>query len=258
MEQPILFEMAGRIASITLNRPEKRNALGPELISALTAAMAETESRPDIRVIIIKAAGKVFSAGADLAYLQTLQQNTYEENLRDSARLKDLFQAIYQSSKVVIAQVEGHAIAGGCGLAALCDMVFSVPEARFGYTEVKIGFIPALVAVYLVRKLGEARTKELLLSGELITAETAAAYGLINFVVPAGEIAERVRSYAENICNATSGESAARTKSLLQQVYDLSLEDGLSAAVKANAEARGTADCRKGISAFLKKEPVNW
>ncbi|HEY0895077.1 MAG TPA: enoyl-CoA hydratase-related protein [Sphingobacteriaceae bacterium] len=258
MEEHIRFEVAGRIAYITLNRPEKRNALGPELISALTAVMAETESRPDIRVIIIKAAGKVFSAGADLAYLQMLQQNTYEENLRDSARLKDLFQAIYQSSKVVIAQVEGHAIAGGCGLAALCDMVFAVPEARFGYTEVKIGFIPALVACYLVRKLGEARVKELLLSGELITAETAAAYGLINFVVPAGEIAERVASYAENICNTTSGESVSRTKSLLQQVYELSLEDSLSAAVRANAEARGTADCRKGISAFLKKEPVTW
>ncbi len=258
MEEHIHFEVTGRIAYITLNRPEKRNALGPGLIAELSRVMAETESRPDIRVIVLKAAGKVFSAGADLGYLQDLQDNTPEENLRDSSRLKDLFQSIYQSSKVVIAQVEGHAIAGGCGLAALCDLVFAVPEAKFGYTEVKIGFIPALVAVYLIRKLGESRTKELLLSGELITAESAAAYGLINFVVPAGEITDRVNAYARNIAETTSGESVQRTKKLLQQVYDLPLEESLLLAVQANAEARATADCRKGIAAFLKKEPVSW
>lgn len=258
MEQPVHFEVAGRIAFITLNRPEKRNALGPEMVRALTDVMTEAESRPDIRVIVLKAAGNVFSAGADLAYLQELQHNTFEENLADSGRLRDLFQAIYRSSKPVIAQVEGHAIAGGCGLAAVCDIVFAVPEAKFGYTEVKIGFIPALVACYLVRKLGEGRVRELLLSGDLVTAETAAAYGLINFVVPAGEIAERVAAYAASICTGTSGESVARTKDLLRQVSELPLEDGLSMAVRANAEARGTEDCRKGISAFLNKEPVSW
>ena len=200
----------------------------------------------------------MFSAGADLAYLQQLQENTFEENIEDSSRLKDLFQTIYTTSKVVIAQVEGHAIAGGCGLAALCDLVFAVPEAKFGYTEVKIGFIPALVACYLVRKLGEARTKELLLSGELISAQTASDYGLINFVVPASEIASKVELYAKNLCSSTSGESIARTKALLQLVQNSTLEESLETAVQANAEARSTADCRSGIASFLNKERLLW
>lgn len=258
MNKLIDFVVTERIAYITLNRPEKRNALNPQLVSELTAAFTQAEERSEVKVVVLKAAGEVFSAGADLAYLQQLQQNTFEENIEDSARLKDLFQTIYSTSKVVIAQVEGHAIAGGCGLAALCDLVFAVPEARFGYTEVKIGFIPALVACYLVRKLGEARTKELLLSGDLISAQTASDYGLINFVVPAAEIAERVEVYAKNLCSATSGESIARTKALLQLVQNSTLEESLEAAVHANAEARSTADCKRGIASFLNKERLNW
>jgi methylglutaconyl-CoA hydratase len=258
MEELIRLNVIDRIAFITLNRPEKRNALSPELISGLAAVFTESETRSDVKVIVLKAAGKVFSAGADLAYLQQLQQNTFEENLRDSSLLKDLFQAIYNSSKVVIAQVEGHAIAGGCGLAAVCDIVFAVPEARFGYTEVKIGFIPALVACYLVRKLGEARTKELLLTGELVTAEAASAYGLINFVVPGPEIATAVHQYALDICSGASGESIARTKALLRLAQDLPLGESLNIAVQANAEARGTSDCKRGISSFLNKEPISW
>lgn len=258
MNKLIDLLVTDRIAYITLNRPEKRNALNPHLVAELTAAFNEAENRTDVKVVVLKAAGEVFSAGADLAYLQQLQQNTYEENIEDSSRLKDLFQTIYSTSKVVIAQVEGHAIAGGCGLAALCDLVFAVPEAKFGYTEVKIGFIPALVACYLVRKLGEARTKELLLSGELITAQTASEYGLINFVVPASEIASRVDTYARNLCSATSGESIARTKALLQLVHNATLEESLEAAVQANAEARSTPDCKRGIASFLNKERLSW
>ena len=258
MNKLIDLLVTDRIAYITLNRPEKRNALNPQLVAELTAAFKEAEERTDVKIVILKAAGEVFSAGADLAYLQQLQQNTYEENIEDSSRLKDLFQTIYSTSKVVIAQVEGHAIAGGCGLAALCDLVFAVPEAKFGYTEVKIGFIPALVACYLVRKLGETRTKELLLSGELITAQTASEYGLINFVVPASEIASRVETYAQNLCSATSGESIARTKALLQLVHNATLEESLEAAVQANAEARSTPDCKRGIASFLNKERLSW
>src|SRR5690606_14616565 len=133
-----------------------------------------------VKVIIIRASGEVFSAGADLDYLQKLQTNSTQDNLEDTLALKELFYSIYTLPKMVIAQVEGHAIAGGCGLAAVCDLIFSVPEAKFGYTEVKIGFIPALVSCFLTRKLGEGRVRELLLSGELIDAQTAFDYGLIN------------------------------------------------------------------------------
>ncbi|HEY1025654.1 MAG TPA: enoyl-CoA hydratase-related protein [Sphingobacteriaceae bacterium] len=254
----IISEITDRIGYITINRPEKRNALNPGLIEALTDAFREAESDDDVKVIVIKANGDVFSAGADLAYLKQLQEFSLEENYADTAGLKKLYENIYRSNKVVIAQVEGHAIAGGCGLVSVCDIVFAVPEASFGYTEVRIGFIPALVACFLIRKLGETRTKELLLSGGLIDAATASAYGLINFVCAKADIAEKVRQYAEDLTRSTSGESIKRTKQLLRQVHDLKLEEALEAAMHANAAARVTDDCKKGIEAFLNKEKLRW
>lgn len=252
------FEVRNRIAYITLNRAEKRNALSPELVFELSNAFEKAKSDSGIKVVVLKAMGEVFSAGADLAYLQQLQSNSFEENVKDSESLKNLFYAIYSLPKPVIAQVEGHAIAGGCGLASVCDLVFAVPEAQFGYTEVKIGFIPALVACFLVRKLGEGRTKELLLSGKLISAAAAKDYGLINFVVEKAQIAAEVEHYAESIANETSAQSISSTKSLIHQAQQLSLEESLNLAVRLNAEARGTEDCKKGIAAFLNKEKLKW
>ena len=254
----VSFEVRNRIAYITLNRAEKRNALSPELVAELTQSFEKAKSETTVKVIVLKAAGEVFSAGADLAYLQQLQTNSFEENIQDSESLKKLFYTIYSLPKTVIAQVEGHAIAGGCGLVSICDIVFAVPEAQFGYTEVKIGFIPALVACFLVRKLGEGRTKELLLSGKLISAETAKAYGLINFVTEKSQIANEVEQYALALANETSAESVLATKNLIHQVQQLSLEESLDLAVKHNAEARATADCKKGIAAFLNKEKLSW
>ncbi|MFM6975400.1 MAG: enoyl-CoA hydratase/isomerase family protein [Sphingobacteriaceae bacterium] len=254
----ILYEIHNRVAYISLNRPEKRNALNPELVNDLSEAFHQAKADTQVKVIVLKALGKVFSAGADLDYLHQLQQNSLADNLADSAKLKDLFYTIYTFPKVVIAQVEGHAIAGGCGLTSVCDLVFAVPEAQFAYTEVKIGFIPALVACFLVRKLGEGRTKELLLSGQLISAETALAYGLINFVMPAHLIAEKVTNYAEKLANETSASSISMTKQLLNMAQQMSLEESLDLAIKLNAEARATDDCKKGISAFLNKEKLSW
>lgn len=247
-----------RIGYITLNRPDKRNALNGEMVAQLTKLFNKAEVSTEVKVIILKAHGEVFSAGADLEYLKTLQSNSLEENLEDSANLKNLFKAIYQTTKPVIGQVEGHAVAGGCGLVSLCDFVFSVAEAQFGYPEVKIGFIPALVAVFLVRKLGEGRTKELLLSGEMIDAQTAVNYGLINFVAAKSEISDQVYQYAQKLAKGTSAESVKRTKQLLQFIQDSTLEEALDSAIQANAEARGTDDCKKGIAAFLNKEKIIW
>lgn len=258
MKNPADFLVAERIAYITLNRPEKRNALNAELIEQLTDLFSEAEEREDVKVIVLRTQGEVFSAGADLDYLKKLQQNPLEATLEDSEHLKNLLKTIYSSTKTVIAQVEGHAIAGGCGLVSVCDLVFAVPEARFGYTEVKIGFIPALVAVFLVRKLGEGRVKELLLSGELIDAETALHYGLVNFVTERSRIASKVKEYALKLAETTSAESVKRTKQLLTLIQDSTLEEGLEAAVQANAEARGTDDCKRGIAAFLRKEKITW
>ena len=256
--QFINYEVLNRIAYITINRPEKRNALNLELVASLKQAFLYAKDDNNVKIVILQADGEVFSAGADLAYLQQLQTNSYEENVTDSAALKDLFYSIYTFPKIVIAQVEGHAIAGGCGLASICDIVFAIPEAKFGYTEVKIGFIPALVACFLVRKLGEARTKELLLSGDLIDAETASRYGLINFVVEKNNIRENVKKYAENLTSGTSAQSISLTKQLLNIVQNSSLESSLEEAVLFNASARATIDCKQGISAFLNKEKLEW
>ncbi|WP_026898490.1 enoyl-CoA hydratase/isomerase family protein [Daejeonella oryzae] len=252
------YELKNRVSFITLNRPEKRNALNPELVKLLTACFLKANTDENVKVIVLSANGEVFSAGADLAYLQQLQSNSYEENVSDSGSLKELFYTIYTSPKLVIAQVEGHAIAGGCGLASVCDLVFSIPEAKFGYTEVKIGFIPALVACFLVRKLGEARTKELLLSGDLISAEKAAEYGLINFIFEADKIRGEVIHYAQRFISSVSAQSVTLTKELLNMAQNLSLEESLENAVHLNAKARSSDDCKRGISAFLNKEKLEW
>ncbi len=158
----IEYAVADRIGYITLNRPDKRNALSFDLVKELKEAFARAEDDAAVKVIVLRANGEAFCAGADLAYLQNLQKFSHVENLADSNHLKELFLQIYILKKVVIAQVQGHALAGGCGLATVCDFSFSVPEAKFGYTEVKIGFIPAIVMVFLIRKIGEGKARHLL------------------------------------------------------------------------------------------------
>jgi len=252
------YQLTNRVAYITLNRAEKRNALNPELVFALQNAFEKANVDTQVKVIVLKAQGEVFSAGADLAHLEQLQTNTYEENLADSITLKELFYTIYTSPKLVIAQVEGHAIAGGCGLASVCDLIFTIPEAKFGYTEVKIGFIPALVTCFLIRKIGEGRAKELLLTGKLIDAQTASSYGLINFIVDKSQMTTQVTHYAEDIATSTSSNSIVLTKKLLNDVYTQTLEDSLQQAALSNAHARSSNDCKRGIAAFLNKEKLSW
>lgn len=254
----ILYDVKDRVATITLHRPEKRNALNGAMVAELRTAFRQAEDDPEVKVIILKGAGDAFCAGADLEYLQQLQLNTREENLADSKELMQLMQQIYFHDKIVIAQVEGHAIAGGCGLVTLCDLSYAVPEAKLGYTEVKIGFIPALVSIFLVRKIGEGRARDLLLTGRLITAEKAAVYGLLNEVVPAGSIASHVAGIAKELCNGASGNSLKVTKKLITQVFDQPLENALELAARLNAETREHPDCQRGIKAFLDKEKMVW
>jgi methylglutaconyl-CoA hydratase len=254
----ITFSKSERIANITINRPDKRNALSLELVKLLANAFKEAIEDEDVKVIVLKANGEVFSAGADLEYMQQLQHNTVVENFTDTYTLKELFLTIYQSPKLVIAQVEGHAIAGGCGLTSVCDVVFAVPEAKFGYTEVKIGFVPAIVSCFLIRKLGEGRVKELLLSGELIDAKTASNYGLVNFIVEKNDIAIAVELYAEKIVAGVSSNSITVTKQLLMSIQDLSLDEGLNLAIGLNVQTRSSNDCKKGIAAFLNKTKLDW
>lgn len=258
MNNLVLYQLESRIAYLTLNRPAKRNALNPEMINALKEALTKASSDSEAKVIIIRSSGTVFSAGADLEHLQKLQNNSYEENLNDSNNLKELFEQIYNNPKIIIAQVEGAAIAGGCGLATVCDFTFAVPESKFGYTEVKIGFVPAIVMIFLLRKIGETKAKELLLTGKLIDATQALNSGLINSVFSKEEIAAKVKDFAIAICNETSSQSLSLTKEMIGKVQELSLEEALNYAAKMNAKARGTEDCKKGISSFLNKESLQW
>jgi methylglutaconyl-CoA hydratase len=254
----VIYTVQDRVGYIALNRPEKRNALSGDMVTELKAAFARAEEDETVKVIVLKANGEAFCAGADLAYLQQLQQFSLEENLLDSNHLKDLFQQIYQLKKVVIAHVQGHALAGGCGLATICDFVFSTPEAKFGYTEVKIGFIPALVSVFLIRKIGEQKAKQLLLSGDLMQGEEAVRMGLVNYLFAKEELEQRVNSFAQFLIKNNSGQSMALTKQMIGEVQSMPLSEALAHAVEQNALARGSADCKKGIAAFLNKEEIGW
>ncbi len=254
----VLYEVKDRIGYITLNRPEKRNALSFELVAGLKETLTNAESDPMVKVIVLRANGDAFCAGADLAYLQQLQHFSFEENLTDSNHLKELFLKIYQSKKVVIAQVQGHALAGGCGLATVCDFVFAVPEAKFGYTEVKIGFIPAIVLVFLIRKIGEQKAKHLLLSGELAQGNDAVGFGLVNFLVSKDQLESKTAEFAQRLIKNNSGHSMAMTKQMIDRVQSQSLDEALSYATKMNAEMRASDDCKKGIASFLNKENLSW
>jgi len=257
-EKLVLYQVADRIASITLNRVDKRNALNPELIQVLISYLIKAEEDDEVKVIILKANGEVFSAGADLAYLLTLQQNSYEENLADSKLLKKLFTTICYLPKIVIAQVEGHAIAGGCGLATICDIIFATPEAKFGYTEVKLGFVPAIVSCFLMRKTSETIAKRILLTGDLFSAQEALDYNLITFVTKKEDIGQKVNDFAVNLCSGTSANALMVTKQLINQTTYPWLERSLEFAVQINARVRESDDFKKGVSSFLNKEKTNW
>lgn len=254
----VLYATDDRLAIITLNRPDKRNALNAAMVTELKSALLQAADDPAVKVIILQANGKAFSAGADLETLQRLQSNSYADNLADSRHLMELFELIYTLPKAVIAKVEGAAIAGGCGLATVCDFVFAIPDITFGYSEVRIGFVPAIVSVFLIRKIGEAKAKELLLTGTGITAEKAHALGLVNYLESPVGIEEKVLHFAKDLCEQVSGQAVGLTKQLIARVQDLPWQDALAYAAETNATARGTDDCRKGIAAFLNKEDISW
>lgn len=249
------IEIAYGIGRIWLNRPEKRNALDSVLVRELRLAMSELAGDESVGAIVLGGRGNAFCAGADLAYLRRMADFTLVENAEDSAALAATLRAIYTAPKPTIARVHGPAIAGGCGLATVCDVIVAQEEATFGYTEVRIGFIPAIVMAFLIRKAPDARARELLLSGRIIGAREAFEKGLVTEVV-AGNQADldaRVDQIAGAIVSAS--RSATRlTKEMLVALDGMSLDAALEYASKMNALARMTPDCRNGIARFLNKE----
>ena len=254
----IQYGVRDRIAFITLNRPEKSNALCYELVSELKTSFENAAEDDAVKVIILRANGEAFCAGADLDYLQSLQSFSYEQNVSDSNHLKELYQMIYELKKVVISQVHAHALAGGCGLATVCDFSFAAREANFGYTEVRIGFVPAIVMVFLLRKIGETRAKQLLLSGSIISATEALELGLINFITDKHLLEEKVLELANQLIENNSGYSLSVTKQMIAKVQSLTLSEALTFASEMNAKSRASEDCKRGIQAFLNKEKITW
>lgn len=254
----ILYAVEERIAYITLNRPEKSNALCHDMVSELRVAFKSADQDADVRVVVLRANGDAFCAGADLESLQEMQENSFEQNLADSDHLKSLFLEIYMMKKIVIAQVHAAALAGGCGLATIGDFTFAAPEASFGYTEVRIGFVPAIVMVFLLRKVGENRTKQLLIGGEVFSAGQARDMGLIQYVVDRSELADEVRAFARQLMANNSGYAMALSKQMISKVQSLTMDDALTFASEMNAKARSSEDCKRGIAAFLNREKVVW
>ena len=255
----VLYEVNNRVAYITLNRPEKRNALNYDMVENLTTAFHKAEADANAKVVVLRANGEVFCAGADLEYLQQLQHFSKEENIKDSNHLMLLFKSIYTLKKVVIAQVNGHAIAGGCGLVSVCDFAFAAGTANFGYSEVKIGFVPAIVMRFLIKKIGEARAKEMLLTGTFIKAKEAEKWHLITqSVEDDNTLPEVVSQFAQKLCTSNSGTSMELIKKMMSESQSLSLDDNMNYAAQINAFSRTTEDCKKGIAAFLNKQKLEW
>lgn len=246
----------GAVATITLNRPEKRNAISFDLIDDLLRALDEI-AKSDAIVLIVTGAGKAFCSGMDLDNLKSLLGRTAEQNLQDSQTMVQLFRALYEFPKVTIAAVNGAAIAGGTGLALLCDFTLAVPEAKFGYTEVRIGFVPAIVSTFLLRQVGEKQARDLLLTGRLFGAEEAVRMGLINEIVSPERLMARSRELAAQLLE-NSPTSLRATKQLLTDHARAELDGQIEAAVRENAAIRATADFREGISSFLEKRKPVW
>lgn len=248
----ILTETTGSIRVLTLNRPEKRNALNDELIAALKDALKEADGDVNLRAIVIRGAGKDFCSGADLSSIQKIAGATYEENIEDARRLADLVLLIRQVRVPVIAAVHGRALAGGCGLATACDLVIATRSARFGYPEVKIGFVPAMVAAILRRNLGEKKSFELLTQGFEFSAEEANAIGLVNTVFEDESFDIASAEYAL-VYSKVSASAVQMTKRLLYDVDGCDFGEAIAQGVEVNARARMTEDCKKGIARFLAK-----
>ena len=253
----LTLETAAAIATITLTRAEKRNAISTQMIDDLLSALEECERAAAVRVVIITGAGNAFCAGMDLEGLQALAGQSHEQNLEDSRRMARLFRRLYDYPKPLITAVNGAAIAGGAGIATMCDFTLAVPDAKFGYTEVRIGFIPALVSVFLRRQVGEKRARDLLLTGRFFDAAEAHALGLVSEIVAAEKLLDRARELASTLL-ANSPTSLARTKTLLSESARAELDREIELAIAANADIRSTGDFREGLAAFLEKRSPQW
>jgi len=248
----LIYTVEGAVALLTLNRPDKRNALNDALIGELRDALRQAEANEGVRVIVITGAGADFCSGADLSALQKISESSITENLADAQTLADLFALMRRVRVPIVAAVRGRALAGGCGLATACDLVVAARSARFGYPEVKIGFVPAMVMAILRRNVSEKRAFELITRGAEISAAEAETYGLVNHVYADESFETEVEKYIAGF-ERVSRSAVMLTKRLLYHMDGMSFDTALQSGVDLNAIARMTDDCQQGIARFLKK-----
>lgn len=252
-EQVVLYSVAGAVARLTLNRPEKRNALNDAVIAGIKHGLKKAAADERVRVAVISGAGKDFCSGADLSALQKIAGSSVAENAEDARTLLELFSLIRQLPIPVVAAVTGRALAGGCGLATACDLVLASASARFGYPEVKIGFVPAMVMAILRRNVSEKRAFELITRGAEISADQARKFGLVNQVFPDESFADDVAGYV-NEFEKMSRSAISLTKTLLYQMDGMAFPEALETGADVNVIARLTDDCQRNIAKFLQKD----
>ena len=254
--QHIKIEVKNQVVNIIFNRPEKRNALNFKMIDEIQKTLNTYKKNKKIKIILFSSDSTVFCAGADIEYLQKIKDFSFADNLKDSKKLMKLFKTMLLYPKLIISKINGAAIAGGCGIATACDITFASDKSVFGYPEVRIGFIPALVSTFLTHKINGTKLRELLLTGNIINAKNAQKIGLINYVYKPSELEGKVNDFIQEIIHKTSVESIAETKKMIYLWLDL--EKKLKKSAELNAESRKTQNFKKGISGFLNKTKIDW
>jgi methylglutaconyl-CoA hydratase len=256
---PILYRAERRVARITLDRPERQNALDDEMVKELLAAVLRAARDPSVKVVVLAANGTDFCAGWDHEYLQRVASYDLETNRADAFRLAHLFRSIYELRKPVVALVNGPALAVGCGLVTVCDFVIATEEkARFGFTEVHAGFIPALAMGFLVKRVGEGKARELVLHGNIVDAREACAIGLATMVVPPQDLESMAALLIDELVTANSATAMSMAKEMLAKLNGMSLLEAMDFAANVNAAARMTPDSKQGLAAFLSRQKVQW
>jgi methylglutaconyl-CoA hydratase len=248
-----------RVATVTLSRPDHQNALDDTMVNELSHALHAANKSATLRVILLKGEGEVFCSGTDPDVLRRLLKYEFDQNLDDSKALMKLFVQIYTLRKPVVAVVRGSALASGCGLAAVCDLVVASKEtARMGFPEVTLGFVPAVALGFLARRIGEGKARELTLQGTLLSADQAAAIGLVNYVVADTKLDAWSGALANRLAESSSAMAMGLIKELLSRIHGMSTNDALEFAANLSALSRMTDDCRRGLNASLKDEGVKW
>ncbi|MCC6573574.1 MAG: enoyl-CoA hydratase/isomerase family protein [Planctomycetes bacterium] len=254
--KPVVDQKLG-LATLYLNRPDKRNALNADLVRVLNEELRRMENSVSIRMVFLRGNGPAFCAGADLAEIQAMQNATYDQNLKSSEALRELFTRLATFPKPTAAIVHGAALAGGCGLATCCDFVIAGDQASFGYPEVRIGFIPALVMVLLTHQIGERATRDLCISGRTLDAHEAMRIGLVTKVVSPDKLDDTAMELAKGLAQ-NSSQAMASVKAAFWKIHEMGVEEALKKAAELNAKARESDDCKEGIAAFLEKRKPRW